>query len=283
MNRVQSTFVDASGVRIHARTVPCPAATEAPPVVVLHGFTGSTESMRGVVTELCQTRTTVSIDLVGHGCSDAPDDVAAYSMDSCAEQVACVIDSLALDRPHLLGYSMGGRTALSFCAAYPERARSALLVGASAGLADPKARAARVKDDEALADQILAGGLVAFVDEWMAKPIFASQVRLGEIELASARMQRMNNRPLGLAMSLRGMGTGAMTPLELNGLKVPTKFVAGAEDEKFCGIARAYAGRLPNAQCEIVASAGHAVHLENPEAFGRVARAFFARVDSGSL
>lgn len=282
MNRVQSTFVSTSGVRIHARIVPCPSS-DATPVAILHGFTGSTQSMRGVVTELCQSRTTVSIDLIGHGCSDAPDDVSQYRMERCVEQIAEVIDSLGLKRPHLLGYSMGGRAALAFCSAYPERARSALLVGASAGLSDPEARRNRVRDDEALADQIVAGDLETFVDEWMAKPIFASQARLGEAELARAREQRLRNRPLGLAMSLRGMGTGAMTPLELTGLKVPTNFVAGVEDEKFCAIARAYAGRLPQAQCEIVPHAGHAVHLENPEAFGRVAREFFARIDAGSL
>lgn len=278
----RSVFIDAGGVRIHARVIPgpLPAAT---PVVVLHGFTGSTQSMNGVLAELGPTRTTVAIDLVGHGASDAPDDRSQYTMERCVEQVAAVIDALDLDRPHLLGYSMGGRAALAFCVGLPERARSALLVGASAGLADPAARRARVEDDERLADRILEVGLPVFVDEWMAKPIFASQVRLGEAELARAREQRLKNRPAGLAMSLRGMGTGAMTPLDLTGLKVPTRFVAGAEDEKFCAIARAVADRLPAADCEIVPDAGHAVHLENPKAFGRVARAFFARVDAEDL
>ncbi|MCP4039775.1 MAG: 2-succinyl-6-hydroxy-2,4-cyclohexadiene-1-carboxylate synthase [bacterium] len=280
MKRVVSSFVDAQGVRIHARIVPGPDP-EATAIVILHGFTGSTESMRGVVAELCETRTTVCVDLVGHGCSDAPEDVAAYSMDRCAAQLACVVDELALDRPHLLGYSMGGRAALAFCTAYPERASSALLVGASAGLADPEVRSQRVREDEALADRILTGGLEAFVAEWMAKPIFASQVRLGEAARARSRDQRLRNRPHGLALSLRGMGTGAMTPLELAGLKVPTCFVAGAEDEKFCAIARAYAERLPASRFEIVACAGHAAHLENQEAFGFVARDFFADIDTG--
>jgi len=282
MNRVQSSFVDAAGTRLHARIVPC-AVNHAPPVVILHGFTGSTESMRGVVSELCQSRTTVSIDLVGHGCSDTPAEVSEYSMARCTEQIASVLSELGLERPHLLGYSMGGRAALSFCSTYPELARSALLVGASAGLADPEARKQRVIDDEALADRILARGLDAFVDEWMAKPIFASQVRLGEAALARFRAERMRCSPFGLALSLRGMGTGAMPPLELTGLKVPTCFVAGTEDEKFCIIARSYGDRLPGARCEIVADAGHAVHLENQEEFGRVARAFFARVDAGDL
>ncbi|MCP4039133.1 MAG: 2-succinyl-6-hydroxy-2,4-cyclohexadiene-1-carboxylate synthase [bacterium] len=282
MKRVESTFIEAEGVRIHTRSVPCPEA-DATPVVVLHGFTGSTEAMRGVVSELCATRATVSIDLVGHGCSDAPDDVAQYSMERCVAQVAEVIDSLALGRPHLLGYSMGGRAALTFCTCYPERARSALLVGASAGLADPEARRVRIADDEALADHLVEVGLATFVEEWMAKALFASQARLGETALARARAERLRNRPQGLALSLRGMGTGAMAPLDLTGLKVPSCFVAGAEDEKFIALARGYAERLERACVEIIPEAGHAAHLENPEAFGRAAREFFARVDASSI
>ncbi len=279
MKRIFSTFVDVDGVRLHARTVPC-ARNAAPPVVILHGFTGSSESMRGVVAELCETRTTVCIDLVGHGCSDAPDEAAAYSMDRCVDQLAAVVDSLALARPHLLGYSMGGRAALAFCTRYPERSRSALVVGASAGLSDPATRKARILEDEALAARILELGLERFVDEWMAKPIFASQSQLGEGSLAISRAQRLRNRPHGLAGSLRGMGTGAMAPLELSGLKVSTCFVAGALDEKFTAIARAFGERVPNSRCEIVAAAGHAAHLENQAAFGRVAREFFAEIDA---
>ncbi len=281
MNRVHSKFVEAGDVLIHARVVTC-AATDATPVVILHGFTGSTESMREVVAQLCQTRTTVCIDLVGHGRSDAPEDVARYSMESCIDQLAEVIESLGLDRPHLLGYSMGGRTALTFCTRYPDRARSALLVGASAGFADPEARRARVTDDESLADRLLEVGLEAFIDEWMAKPIFVSQTRLGVVALERSRTQRLGNRPHGLAQSLRGMGTGAMPPIDLTFLKLPTCFVAGAEDEKFIALARSYGDRIDNAQIEIIDEAGHAAHLENPEAFGRIAREFFARVDAST-
>ncbi len=278
MKRVVSTFIDAHGVRMHARTTPG-GVRDATPVVVLHGFTGSTESMREVVSELCVHHTVVSVDLVGHGCSDAPEDVAHYTMPACVDQLACVLDELGLDRPHLLGYSMGGRTALSFVARHPERARSALLIGANAGMHDAEARTQRIREDKALAERIEHEGLEGFVDEWMAKPLFASQARLGETALERARAQRLKNRPLGLANSLRGMGTGAMPPLDLVGIKVPLCFVAGAEDEKFIALARRYSERLPGAHLELIPEAGHAAHLENPEAFGEVARAFFARVD----
>jgi 2-succinyl-6-hydroxy-2,4-cyclohexadiene-1-carboxylate synthase len=275
---VLSSFIEAGGARIHARIV-SGGDPSLRPVVVLHGFTGSTESMRGVVAEICSARTTVSIDLLGHGCSDSPEDTALYSMESCVDQVERVIDALALDRPHLLGYSMGSRVALTFCTRYPERSASALVVGAHAGLVDPRARRERIEKDESLAQQILESGIEAFVDRWMALPLFASQARLGEVALAAAREQRLQNRPEGLARVLRGMGTGAMSPLVLSEIKVPLCFVAGLEDEKFTALARGYASRLESAQCEIVPGAGHAVHLEAPEMFGEIARRFHGRVD----
>jgi 2-succinyl-6-hydroxy-2,4-cyclohexadiene-1-carboxylate synthase len=276
-----SYFAAVHGVRIHAR-VHERAGTDRPPVVILHGFTGCSESMQGVASVFEGDRTTISVDLVGHGCSDAPDDPQHYSMQRCVDQLRALLDAMGPVRPHLLGYSMGGRVALSFCALYPEDMLSALLIGASPGLANDADRIARVQADEALADRIAEQGLEAFVDEWMAKPIFASQARLGEEALAAARNQRLRNRPHGLAQSLRGMGTGAMPPIELSGVKVPLCFVAGEEDEKFSALARELAARIPAAACEIVASAGHAAHLESPEAFGRIARSFFDRVDRES-
>ena len=176
-----------------------------------------------------------------------------------------------------------GRVALALCVLRPERVRSALLVGASAGLRDPEARAARRRDDEALAERLEREGLERFVDEWMARPLFASQRRLGAAALASARAQRLTSRVQGLAGSLRGMGTGAQPPLHqhLPGVRAPVALVAGAEDAKFSGIARDLAARLPDARVHRVPEAGHACHLEAPAAFFRVARTFFAGVEAG--
>ena len=79
---------------------------------------------------------TVSVDLVGHGRSDAPPDVAHYSMQSCVEQLGAALDALVHPRVHAIGYSMGGRVALALAAWQPDRVRSLLLVGASAGIED---------------------------------------------------------------------------------------------------------------------------------------------------
>ncbi len=239
--------------------------------------------MAGCADDLAADRPAICVDLVGHGRSDAPDDDFHYSMLRCCEQLRALLDRLGIERPHLLGYSMGGRVALSFCVRYPEVARSALVIGASPGLSDHEQRAERIAADEALAERIVEEGLEAFVDHWTALPLFASQARLDPELLAAAREQRLRNRPHGLAASLRGMGTGAMAPIPMPEIKIPVCFVAGAEDAKFRRIARELATRVGDARVELVPEAGHAAQLEQPEPFARIARDFFTEVDAGSM
>jgi 2-succinyl-6-hydroxy-2,4-cyclohexadiene-1-carboxylate synthase len=255
-----------------------------PPAIVLHGFTGSSESMQVVSDALRDTHRVHRVDLLGFGQSDAPRDPAAYTMDRCVAQLTSMLDALALGRVHCVGYSMGGRVALSLAIAHADRVASLALVGATPGIADAASRAARVAADEALAERIFEHGLETFVDEWMALPLFASQRRLGQAPLARARAERMRNRPEVLAASLRGMGTGRMPPLQqaLARLCVPVLLAVGGEDAKFCAIARDMAALLPDARVGVIDTAGHAAHLEQPEAFTRLLISFLTAVEDRS-
>ncbi|MDJ0869799.1 MAG: 2-succinyl-6-hydroxy-2,4-cyclohexadiene-1-carboxylate synthase [Myxococcota bacterium] len=272
--RSESHFVAVDGVRLHAEL-----RGSGPPLVLLHGFTGSAHGMAGVGAALADDFRTIAIDLVGHGRSDAPDDPAAYAMPRCVAQVCGVLDALGVERAHWLGYSMGGRVALSLCAARPERAASALLVGASAGIESATERAARARDDEALADAIERDGVPAFVERWTAHPLFASQrERLSAAARAAQRRERLANRARGLAHSLRGMGSGAQPPLHgaLASIDVPICLAAGANDPKFRALAASLAARLPRGEWALVPDAGHAAHLENPRACLALARRWLA-------
>jgi len=275
---MSAVFVDVEGVRLRA-VVEGPATGR--PVLVLHGFTGSAESMQGVASPLATDARVARLELLGHGESEAPEDVAPYTMDAVARQVVQAGAALGFERPHLVGYSMGGRTALATAVAYPDHFASVTLIGATAGIADEAERAARITADEALADRIEHEGLETFVDLWMALPIFASQSRLGPAFLARARAERLRQRPKGLANSLRGMGAGAQAPVwdGLGRLTAPVLLVVGGEDAKFRAIAEILSASLPDARIEIIEGVGHAAHLEDPKAFADVLGAFVAEVD----
>ncbi len=193
-----------------------------------------------------------------------------------------MLESLELRDVHLIGYSMGGRAALATCAAEPDRIASALLIGASAGIDDPDARAERIRADSALADRIERDGVAAFVDYWMAQPFIEREEKIGSAAWAEARRRRLENRPHALAASLRGMGAGAQPPLfgKLSRIDRPICFAVGERDAKFRAIASGLQRRLADARLAIVPDAGHAAHLENPVAFLGIARRFWADVES---
>lgn len=246
------------------------------PLVLLHGFTGSAANWRELAAAWAARFQTIAPDLPGHGGTEAPADPARYAMAHCVADLAGLLDQLDLSAVHVLGYSLGGRVALHFAAAHPERVRALILESASPGLATAEERAARIAADEALAARLERDGLAAFVGYWERLPLFASQARLPAEARAALRVQRLQNNPVGLANSLRGLGTGVQPSLweRLPEIRLRTLLIAGALDEKFTAIARQMAARLPQAGLEIVPEAGHTVHLEQPKAFQRLIAEF---------
>ncbi len=244
------------------------------PVILLHGFTGDGTTMAGLGQRLGTDAEVVVPDLVGHGRSSSPEDESNYSVDAMAAHVVALGEEAVGGPFHLVGYSMGGRVALALACRRPELLRSLTLIGASAGLADESERAERRESDDRLAESIELDGLATFVDRWMANSLFATQTWLGEEYLAGARAQRFRNSAAGLIRSLRAASTGAMVPLhdDLPHCGVPTVFVTGAVDLKFTGIAVELAALMPTADVAVIENAGHAVHLEQPEAVAAVVR-----------
>ncbi|HLG64663.1 MAG TPA: 2-succinyl-6-hydroxy-2,4-cyclohexadiene-1-carboxylate synthase [Ktedonosporobacter sp.] len=239
-------------------------------LVLLHGFTGSASGWSGLLAELARTGwRIIALDMLGHGQSDAPADPARYTMEHCQQDIIAVLRELSVNEGEaiLLGYSMGGRIAL-YCA-FSGFFRALILESASPGLADAAEREQRRSSDLALAESIEREGIEAFVERWENLPLFATQHNLPAEQRAALHAQRLNNRPAGLANSLRGVGTGEQPALHhrLPELTIPVLLLAGELDAKFCAIARQMAQALPHAQLSIVPEAGHTIHLERPAAF----------------
>jgi 2-succinyl-6-hydroxy-2,4-cyclohexadiene-1-carboxylate synthase len=240
-----------------------------PALLLLHGFTGSAATWSRFVPQLAARRRTIAVDLIGHGGSVSPPDPARYRMERCVADLTALLDALVVERADVLGYSMGGRVALHLAAAKPERIRSLILESSSPGIADAAERNTRAAADDALADSIERDGLAGFVDRWERLPLFATQAALPNATREQLRRQRLRNNPRGLANSLRGMGAGRQESLwqRLPTLNTPTLLIAGELDAKYRAITGRMSEILPQAQVKIAPGAGHAVHLEQPEAF----------------
>ena len=247
------------------------------PVTLLHGFTLSGRSWQEVMSKMPGGWRWVVPDLRGHGATRIPTG-APCTMDACLGDLEMIWDHLGIERTHLVGYSMGGRLALHVAARRPERLLSLLTIGAHAGL-EEAAREGRRQGDEALAQRIEKDGLEPFVDYWGSLPLLAGVERRGPAFTAQLRAERMGNHVAGLAKSLRGMGAGRMEPVwdELATLTCPCTFVAGQLDHGYVASTRRLASTVVNGRVEVVLRAGHAAHLERPEAFARILTAHLGR------
>ncbi|GCF08564.1 2-succinyl-6-hydroxy-2,4-cyclohexadiene-1-carboxylate synthase [Dictyobacter arantiisoli] len=278
-NDVSPIRIEVNG--IHMGVLQHGDPTGRPALVFIHGFTGCAANWEPFLTDFAQQgMRVVALDMLGHGNSDAPEDPRRYAMEHCQADIIAALQVLgiAAGEAILIGYSMGGRIALyTALAGY---FRALVLESVSPGLSTAEEREQRCRSDVALANCIDEFGLEAFVDYWERRPLFDTQSRLPIKKRAGLRQQRLKNSEIGLANSLRGVGTGAQPPLHerLSEITVPVLLITGEDDKKFCQIAVEMAAKMPQAEHHVIPGAGHTTHFEQPALFEVVVRNFFRSV-----
>ncbi len=235
---------------------------------LLHGFSGAGVNWSPVVGML-HSPLMIAPDLIGHGGTESPADPARYRMEAAAADLYTLWGQLELPPLHLVGYSMGGRLALYTALTYPDMVTRLTLESASPGLATEVERDDRRAADEALADQIEWNGMEWFATMWEQLPLFQHQ---SEKVREALRAVRLSQSSMGLANSLRGMGTGAQPSLweRLPELSMPVDLIVGALDAKFVAINLPMAARIPTCRLHVVDGVGHSVHQENSQAVASV-------------
>lgn len=225
-----------------------------PHVTFLHGFTQTGDSWSPVLQLMQAKFTPLCLDAPGHGSNTN----GARSLPQCADDIA-----EAMQPGILIGYSMGARMALHVALQNPEMVSQLVLISGTPGLKTESERIARMKSDNDLADRIEGIGTSAFIDEWLALPIFS-----GLSDETNQRSDRLRNTANGLADSLRFAGTGTQEPQwsNLKQLSMPVHLIVGEHDLKFTAIAAEMKPLISTSEMTVVANVGHTIHLENPSA-----------------
>lgn len=246
-------------------------------LILLHGFSGSSSDWNEIIPNI-HNFNIFAVDLIGHGQSDSPNDVSLYTKESMVEQLYQAIKKITEEKILLVGYSMGGRAALSFAANHPEIIKGLILESSSAGIEDSQQRMERTVSDEKLAQFIESHSMAEFVDYWMNIDLFNSQKNLPKIKLNEIRESKLKNNKTGLANSLRGFGQGIMPHLynEIKNISTKTLLVSGELDLKYSKINSELLKLFPHAVHKIINSAGHNTHLEQPSSFVNVINDFLS-------
>lgn len=244
-------------------------------VVLLHGFTQGPRSWDALVSHLDPGWRIVRVTLPGHGPAEGASARVRLPFEGAAGALADAVAATAGPEPATwIGYSLGGRLALRVALDRPDLVDALALLGATAGIEDSEARAARVEIDERLAAGLERKGVEEFIDGWLAQQLFSRLSRS-----AAGLDERRAGTVDGLASALRLLGTGVQEPLwdRLDELAVPVLLMAGEFDTKFSSLAFRLATAVgDNAGISFVPGAGHAAHLERPRAVANILNRFLA-------
>jgi len=264
---------DVNGIEMHVWQAGQPTD---PKILLLHGFTNSSESWAGIVPSLAQNYHLIMPDLIGHGMTDSPEDSNRYTMPQVVADLTVLLIKLEIPKCVCVGYSMGGRVALSLSLMHPEKITALVLESASPGLDSVAERTARAVADDLLANRIEYLGIRDFISEWEQIPLFTSQMNMSEDKKQRMRDIRTNQSTRGLANSLRGYGTGKQPSwwAMLDTLQIPVLLCTGSHDHKFTGIAARMIHEIRNCEHWIVEGCGHTVHAEKPDEYIKIIDSF---------
>ncbi len=233
------------------------------PVVFLHGFTGCVEDWYFLKGKIVNSFTPIFIDLIGHGKTSSPNNIEEYSEHAQVEQLKNILNYLNITKVVMVGYSMGGRLAVSFTAKYPDLVEGLILESTSFGIETKIEREVRIKQDTELADRINNLSLKDFFDYWYNIPLFNSLSKLPKNKLIDLKTKRVEiNNKSGLQNSLLGFGTGKMNYhlYKFIELKKRILLISGKLDNKFSEINKLTNEKLKNSELVVIKNCGHNVH-----------------------
>lgn len=247
-------FREIKGLRVHYRI-----GGTGPPVLLLHGWGGSSASFARVASELQQRFTVIAPDLPGFGLSQLPP--AAWGSYDYADLVARLSNQIHPPPYSVLGHSFGGRIALALACAHPDLLNKLVLVDAAGiRIAPPPRVRAKAAVYRALRHAIsrLPAGMAGRPTDGLRRLFGSSDYRdAGALRPTLVRLLQDDFRA------------------ELPRLRCPTLVIWGERDKEVpLAAARVLAREMPSAELAIIPGAGHFPFLEAPDRFCQLVQGF---------
>jgi 3-oxoadipate enol-lactonase len=253
-------YCEIEGVRLRYRD-----EGAGPALLLVHGWTLDLEMWEPQVAALGRDFRVVRLDRRGHGLSAGLPDTHHDAAD-----LAALCRHLGIERCSLIGMSQGARAVLGFASAAPARVTAVILDGPPA-IDSGESDDVPVHEFQALARTC---GMAAFRREWARLPFV--QLRTADAR-AHALLAAMIERYAGHEL-LGRTAAGDAPEIHLEQIKAPVLILVGGHDSPSrLQAGRALAARLPQAQCFVVADAGHLPNLDQPARYNDLCRAFLAR------
>ncbi len=271
------------GVRLH-----CEEAGRGQAVVFAHEFAGDARSWEPQLRHFSRRYRCVAYCARGYPPSEVPAEPERYSQERAAADLRAVIEGLQLERPHLVGLSMGGFATLHFALQHcrrgqPARARSMVLAAVGTG-AHPSVRPQFQASARAWAQTIREKGLSHFSATYGQGPTRLQFQKKDPRGFAEYTAQLASHSAEGTARTLEGylaQRPGLYDLADsLSQIELPALVMVGDEDAPCLDTSIWLKRTLPAASLAVLPRSGHPLNAEEPALFNQLVSDFFARVES---
>jgi pimeloyl-ACP methyl ester carboxylesterase len=254
------------------------------PVVFVHEFAGDYRSWEPQVRHFARRYRCIAFNARGWTPSEVPQGVGSYSQDRARDDIRCVLDHLEIEKAHVAGLSMGGFATLHFGFAYPQRARS--LVVAGVGYGAEKDQRERFRNEAlVIATKLENEGMAPFAELYAYGPTRVQFQNKDPRGFAEFKRQLAEHSAKGAANTQLGIQRERPSIFDLGPqlakLDVPTLVLNGDEDWP-CLLPGVFMKRMIlSSALQLLPNSGHAINIEEPDAFNAALAAFWAQVDAG--
>ncbi|MDR5832223.1 alpha/beta fold hydrolase [Caballeronia sp. LP006] len=212
----------------------------------------------------------IRYDQRGHGMTPVSSDEVTF--DTLAQDVVAVLDALDVERALLVGVSMGAVTMLRCAALHPSRVAGVLACdgqwAAPSGARETWHARMRIAMDE---------GMAALVEPTVSRWFTAGSLAHATDGVLHARRMIGATSAAGYIAAARAMQSYDFRA-DYPHLRVPVRYVAGANDGALPAVMRQMSDATPDARYMTIPDAGHLPNLERPDAFNDVLRCFVAEL-----
>ncbi|HLZ69119.1 MAG TPA: alpha/beta fold hydrolase [Dehalococcoidia bacterium] len=250
--------IDRGGVKIYYE-----AEGEGYPVLFTHGYSATAQMWQPQREALGSRYRFITWDMRGHGRTDSPAQLDAYSEAETVADIAAILDAEGAEQAVIGGLSLGGYMTLGFWQAHPQRCRALVLCDTGPGYRNPTAREQWNETAEQRAVALETRG-------------FEALGRSPEVAQTAAG----HRTPQGLANAARGMlkQFDARVIEGLPQISVPTLIIVGENDRPYLAGTDYMAAKIPGARKVVIANAGHASNIDQPAAFNDALLGFLSEV-----
>lgn len=236
-------------------------------LILLHGLGASAERWLPIVPYLSNDYRVIMPDIIGFGYSDKP--VTNYTLKFFMEFISGFMLSIGIEKPTLMGSSLGGRILLEYAIHYPQNIEKMILVSPAVNEESSPALQSYMQaalhptfEDVRNAFLVMSGENAEIKDEFIVE--FINRMRLPNAKMA-------------FLASLMGLKKEILNPEMLVNIEAPSLLIWGKDDHviPISNIAK-LGNSVKNMKYQIMEKCGHAPYAEKPELFSKIVLDFLS-------